>query len=103
MVVDLHAAKIDQLRSVSPCLMKALDSGRGRWWKHGFSLYVQRVRLQRVSDPRFRQSHRIEDGKRHIVLQGGAMHFPFADVGGLGHRKCESKNTRRQDRATKGD
>ena len=73
MVVDLHAAEIDELRAVSPCLLEEPNGLDPAFGEHCFSFYVQCVGLQAPLPAGFGEADRIEDTGRYAIAGGGAQ------------------------------
>ena len=84
MMVDLHAADVDQLRAAralgGEALQRLLEAGR----MNGAPVDVHVPRAQRAGMAGFGQTDRIEDIERNAVLARGARHFLLAKLGGLG-------------------
>lgn len=81
-MVDLHAAEIDQR------LTLALRIGEGgkRFgptpWKDRFSFYIQSVRLKAAFLAGLGQADGIEDAGGHAIAVGGAQDLGLAGIGG---------------------
>jgi len=81
-VIDLHAAEIDQRLALSAGVLKRRQGLRTAPRKDSFSFYIHSVRLEATLVSGFRQANGIEDAGRHAVAVGGAQDLGFARVGG---------------------
>lgn len=81
-VVDLHAAEIDQRLA----LALRVDEGGKRFgpalWEDRFSFYIQCVRLKAAFLARLGQADGIKDAGGHAVAVGGAQNLGLAGIGG---------------------
>lgn len=76
-MVDLHAAQINQFAAGSAGPVECLERLRQTPSKNGFAFYIERIGLQRPSPPGFRQSHRIENPDRHAMFAGCSDNLPL--------------------------
>ena len=81
-VVDLHAAEIDQLGAAAAGVFEGRDGRAPGGRKYGFSLDIQGIGLQAALVAGFGQADRIEDADRDVVAIGGPQDLRFARVGG---------------------
>lgn len=81
-VIDLHAAEIDQFLSLPPRIFEFGQGLRPGPRKHGFSLNVQGVRLQASFLPRLRQSDGVENAGGDAVAICRPQDLRFARIGG---------------------
>jgi hypothetical protein len=70
-VVDLHAAEIDQLGAAAPGLFEGRNGRAPGWRKYGFPFDIQRIWLQAALVAGLRQANRVEDADRNIVTVCG--------------------------------
>jgi len=81
-VVDLHAAEIDQRLALA---LRIGEGGKGFGtapWEDRFSFYIQCVRLKAAFLARLGQADGIEDACGHAVAVGGAQDLGLAGIGG---------------------
>ena len=81
-MVDLHAAQIDQRLALAPGIG---EGGKGlgpTFRKDCFSFYIQGVRLEAALVSGFRQANGIEDAGGHAIAVGGTQDLRLARVGG---------------------
>jgi len=81
-MVDLHAAEIDQRLAVAAGVFEVGERFRPASREDGFSFYVQGVGLEAALVAGFRQADRVEDAGRNAVAVGGTQDFRLARVGG---------------------
>ena len=80
-MVDLHAAEIDQRRATAAGRFESGDCCRPRCWKDRQSLNIQRIGLQAPLVAGLRQADRVEDADGDIVAVGSLQDFRLARVG----------------------
>lgn len=90
MLVDLHAADIDEPRTTLPCRLESLQGLIARHGEDSPSLDVERIGLERSLSARFRQADGIQDPFRYAIFRRRRMNFPFT-----GARGCRSFRYRR--------
>ncbi len=81
-VVDLHAAEIDQRLAVTPRCLEGCESLSPAPWEDSFSLYIHGVRLEAAFPAGFGEPDGIEDARRYAVAIGGTQDLWLARVGG---------------------
>lgn len=86
-MIDLHAAEIDQLRAAALRSLEGQNRLPLRTWIEHLALDVQRIRVQRSFASRLRQPDGIEYAFGYPVFGGRRLDLPFASpVGGRGLR-----------------
>ncbi len=81
-VVDLHAAEIDQRLALA---LRIGEDGKGfgpAAWEDRFPFYIQGVRLKAAFLSGFGQADGIEDAGGHAIAVGGAQDLGLAGIGG---------------------
>ena len=81
-MVDLHAAQIDQRLALARGIGEGCEGLGPASREDRFSFYIQGVRLKAALVSGFRQAYGIEDAGGHAVAVGGAQDFRLARVGG---------------------
>lgn len=81
-VVDLHAAKIDQRLAVTPGRLEGGKRLAPALRENRFSLYIHGVRLKAAFPARFGKTDGIENARRHAIAIGGTQDLRLARVGG---------------------
>jgi hypothetical protein len=80
MMVDLHAAEIDQLGAAPAGAFEGRNGVTGASGEHGFSFYVQGVGLKAAFPPGLGQANGIEDAGGHAIAVCGTQDFGFAGI-----------------------
>ena len=86
-VVDLHAAEIDQCLAVAARPFKTRDCFIPAFGEYRFSFYIQGVRLQASFLACFGQADGVEDSGGDSITVGGAQDFGLAGVCGRFRRR----------------
>lgn len=101
MVIDLHAAQIDQNGAASFGFLELADGVGLALGEDGAAFDIEGIWLQRSLAAGFGHTDGIENAKRHIMAAGGGNHLAFADIGiRLGgedqpvKRKCRGEGDR---------
>jgi len=81
-VVDLHAAEIDQRLALASGIFERRQGLATAPGEYCFSFYIQGVGLQAALVSGLGQADGIEDAGWHAVAIGGAQDLGFAGVGG---------------------
>ncbi len=81
MVIDLHAAEIDEFCTLCAGRGKALEDSLGAFLEEGPALDVHGIGLQRSLPARFGETHRIQDAGRDAVFGSGIDDFTLAGAG----------------------
>src|SRR4051794_17996917 len=79
-VVDLHAAEVDQRGAVAAGFLEGGDRCASRCRKYGLSLDIQRIGLQASLVAGLRQADRIEDANGDIVAIRSLQDLRLAGV-----------------------
>lgn len=87
MVVDLHAAEIDEHGSLPTCLIEDVERDGRALREDGLALDVECPRLQRSLLAGFRQTDGIENSLRNPVFGGRPVDFPLAKTRLIGRRR----------------
>ena len=90
-MVDLHAAQIDERLAFAPGIG---EGGKGLGpasRKDRFSFYIQSVGLKAALVSGLRQAHGIEDAGRHAIAVGGTQDLRLARVGGGSGSACRAR------------
>ena len=81
-LVDLHAADVDEFRATLPRGNESTDGLTLAIEEHRLAFHVHRERLKRSLASRFRQTDGIEDAFRYRILRRGGLYFPLTSTGG---------------------
>lgn len=99
-VVDLHAADIDQLSAGLPRLFEFRQRLRQSLREVGWAFDIQRIGMQRAAPAGFGERDSIENTQRHAVLRSCACHLALANkriIGLIGRvRGSASSRSRRR-------